>query len=244
MKNFLLLLTIIIFSFPFFTNIAEAKNECRSGDCVNGYGVIIYVNGNIYEGEFKNGKRDGQGTLTWTDGEKYEGEWKNGNYHGKGTLTYVDGTIYEGEWHNDRREGEGTLTNADGSKIIGVWFDGKLVSTNDQVKLVCVVDASKLKFYSFAIFNRTKNFGKYSYSWEDGSTSAIYEIQYKFFPKEVVFRDYDVFTINRKTLELFKDVEDEKKLFGQCQITNEDPFELMKTMIKEEIKIQEKGNKF
>ena len=34
---------------------------CIRGDCYNGYGTIIYRNGEIYSGEFKKGLRDGYG---------------------------------------------------------------------------------------------------------------------------------------------------------------------------------------
>ena len=34
--------------------------------------------GDVYEGEFKNGNRDGYGTYTFADGTKIEGQWKNG----------------------------------------------------------------------------------------------------------------------------------------------------------------------
>jgi hypothetical protein len=37
-----------------------------------------YSNGNKYEGEFKNNKPHGKGVYTWLNGELYEGEWKAG----------------------------------------------------------------------------------------------------------------------------------------------------------------------
>ena len=36
------------------------------------------------------------------DGE-YEGEWKNGKKEGKGTMTYADGSIYVCQWYQDGR---------------------------------------------------------------------------------------------------------------------------------------------
>ena len=46
-----------------------------------------------YEGEWKNGERNGQGTYTWSDGRKYEGEWKDGK-RWNGTTYEIDGTIF------------------------------------------------------------------------------------------------------------------------------------------------------
>jgi len=37
--------------------------------------------------------------LIFKNGDVYEGEIKNGKPHGQGTMTYKDGTIDEGEWY-------------------------------------------------------------------------------------------------------------------------------------------------
>ena len=37
--------------------------------------------------------------MTWPEGQIYEGDWVDGKRHGKGKMTYVDGTIEEGCWH-------------------------------------------------------------------------------------------------------------------------------------------------
>lgn len=51
--------------------------RCLSGDCENGYGVKDYgLSVGKYEGEFRNGKREGNGTMYYADGRKWEGVWK------------------------------------------------------------------------------------------------------------------------------------------------------------------------
>ena len=55
------------------------KTGC-TGDCKNGYGVLVYNDGARYEGNFKNGKKNGQGTLTSASGKKQSGKWKDGVY--------------------------------------------------------------------------------------------------------------------------------------------------------------------
>lgn len=76
-----------------------------------------------YEGEFKNGKKDGFGYMDYElNGyvAEYEGEWKDDKRCGKGTYkrysmgggashTYK----YEGEWLNDMEHGQGTQTTSD-----------------------------------------------------------------------------------------------------------------------------------
>lgn len=42
----------------------------------------------IYNGEFKNGIRDGIGTMTFGTGERYQGSWKDDLMHGTGQVTY------------------------------------------------------------------------------------------------------------------------------------------------------------
>ena len=45
-----------------------------------GFGTCNYTNGNIYVGEWKDGKSHGQGTFTTTDGRVLEGLFENGEY--------------------------------------------------------------------------------------------------------------------------------------------------------------------
>ena len=41
----------------------------------NGHGIEHWIDGSIYEGEFKNGKKHGIGHFTWSDGSSYEGQF-------------------------------------------------------------------------------------------------------------------------------------------------------------------------
>ena len=38
---------------------------------------MYWKNGDRYEGDYKNDKREGKGIMYWNDGDKYEGDWKN-----------------------------------------------------------------------------------------------------------------------------------------------------------------------
>tara|TARA_B100001175_G_scaffold248403_1_gene215212 strand:+ start:6535 stop:7191 length:657 start_codon:yes stop_codon:yes gene_type:complete len=60
MRTFLNLKSIILV-FLFFPFILSS--QCVAGDCVNGFGKIIYEGNNSYEGYFKDGVKNGQGTL-------------------------------------------------------------------------------------------------------------------------------------------------------------------------------------
>jgi hypothetical protein len=56
----------------------------------DGCGVEI-IDGNKYEGNFKDGLAEGHGKKTWVTGERYIGEWRDGLRHGKGECCYQGG---------------------------------------------------------------------------------------------------------------------------------------------------------
>ena len=45
---------------------------------VDGQGVATYTNGDVYEGTFRDGKREGTGTMRYATGEEATGDWING----------------------------------------------------------------------------------------------------------------------------------------------------------------------
>jgi hypothetical protein len=59
---------------------------------------MIFSDGNIYEGEFKDGNRNGKGKMIFSNGDIYEGEFKDGIENGKGKKIFSNGDIYEGEF--------------------------------------------------------------------------------------------------------------------------------------------------
>ena len=131
-----------------------------------------------------------------------------------------------------------------------VMVSGSVLASDVRgVNLVCVGDTSKLKFYAFSIIYQTYPRYKWRISGKDGSIIGEgIENTYKEYPKEIVFERLfgsPSFVVNRKTLELFRKFSNEKiELIGQCEITKDDPFELMKTMLEEEIEKIEEGNQF
>jgi hypothetical protein len=51
----------------------------------------------VYEGEWKNRKKNGYGVITYSDGFTYKGFWKDNNKHGKGVVHFENEDEYEGE---------------------------------------------------------------------------------------------------------------------------------------------------
>jgi hypothetical protein len=96
----------------------------------NCFGTETYPSGNKYDGEFKDGIRNGQGTYTFANGDKFVGVFKDGQRNGQGTYFYLadnqlKGGKYVGEYKDDKRNGLGTFTLANGEKFVGEYKDDK-----------------------------------------------------------------------------------------------------------------------
>ncbi|MBK7393758.1 MAG: hypothetical protein IPI64_10740 [Chloracidobacterium sp.] len=123
-------------------------DKCVSGNCVNGKGKMVYVIGDVYEGDFVKGKKSGKGILTYKNGDIYVGEFISDRKEGQGTLTFKDGAvyvgqfgidlfylngkmkyangdIYDGNWAIGLREGQGTYKFKNGDYYIGEWLNDK-----------------------------------------------------------------------------------------------------------------------
>ncbi len=42
----------------------------------------MWPDGAIYQGDYKNGKKEGKGKFIWSDGATYEGDFSDNNIHG------------------------------------------------------------------------------------------------------------------------------------------------------------------
>ena len=62
--------------------------------------------GDSYEGEFREGARNGRGVYRWADGSAHDGTWREGEPHGYGVLTLAGGRRLEGEWAAGRFVGD------------------------------------------------------------------------------------------------------------------------------------------
>ena len=96
----------------------------------HGQGTYYYLaenqwKGDKYVGEFKDGKRNGQGTYTQASGFKFVGEYKDDKLNGQGTVTWASGEKYVGDFKDDKRNGQGTTFYAGGEKYVGEFKDDK-----------------------------------------------------------------------------------------------------------------------
>ena len=134
---------IHIFLFLSFFSICYSIG-CIRGNCYNGSGTIVFRNGEIYSGEFKEGKKNGYGIHYYGPSlnekqnyellkelrpiisadknfyGKYEGEWEDNMKWGFGKYTFPNGQFYLGEYKRDKRRGIGMLVFGDKTfKFIG-----------------------------------------------------------------------------------------------------------------------------
>lgn len=124
--------------------------ECVKGDCTNGkgemkfssgsyngqwkdglrngYGTFSWNNGDVYKGNWVEDKRHGAGEYTWHDGSKYKGNYSHGIRSGYGIYFYTNGTIYEGTWQNNLKHGIANFYYKESVNIGGRYFNNEYVS--------------------------------------------------------------------------------------------------------------------
>jgi hypothetical protein len=151
-KNILAILLVAFISMDANAQNEDKKTGCISGDCENGFGKYVYSISpeKYYEGNFKDGEKEGKGTyydesFGGHTSKKYIGEFKNNLYHGKGILTYLgtyegdfylgmmhgkgiqksyNGWVFEGEFKFNERF-YGAFTFKDNTKYVGEYVDEK-----------------------------------------------------------------------------------------------------------------------
>lgn len=79
----------------------QYSGECKKG-MAHGKGVAQGVD--RYEGDFFKGLPEGKGKYTWANGSFYDGEWKNGKREGMGKMVSGD-TVVNGYWKADLYKG-------------------------------------------------------------------------------------------------------------------------------------------
>jgi len=99
------------------------EGEFREGS-FDGQGSYVTPSGYIYEGRWKDKKQNGYGKETFPNRDNYIGEFKDGKKHGKGKWTSSQGEKYTGQFKNGKRHGQGTLISSDGDKYVGKFSKG------------------------------------------------------------------------------------------------------------------------
>ncbi len=175
MKGLNLITRLFLMAALFAAQSSDLQAQCISGNCTNGNGTYRYAGNSKYTGHFQNGLRHGIGKMTYQDGnvyegpfvmgkkqgengtmifvsngdkyvgqwsndqpngrgkyyfatkERYEGEFKNGTFDGQGTMYYADGASFTGGWSKNLKNGTGVFRSVDGKEKHGTWAMGKPV---------------------------------------------------------------------------------------------------------------------
>ncbi|XP_011031997.1 PREDICTED: uncharacterized protein LOC105130956 [Populus euphratica] len=101
-----------------YSNGDVYEGEFHEGKC-SGSGVYYYYMSGRYEGDWVDEKYDGCGVETWAKGSRYRGQYRQGLRHGIGVYRFYTGDVYAGEWCNGQCHGCGVHTCEDGSKYVG-----------------------------------------------------------------------------------------------------------------------------
>jgi hypothetical protein len=70
----------------------------------------------VYEGEFKDSRRDGQGTMRYASGNIYTGGFRKDRREGVGTYCFADGRAHVSTFRLDKAVGVGVFWSADRSR--------------------------------------------------------------------------------------------------------------------------------
>ena len=138
--------------------------ECAAATAREGNAVVSSAEGRVvrYEGETREGKRNGFGTGTWANGNTYTGDWRDDVPHGRGRFTVPDGGYHEGEWRNGKANGLGVAVWRNKSRYNGDWCDGKLEGRGTLI----LANGNRYE----GEWRGTKMSGQGRGMWTDGST--------------------------------------------------------------------------
>lgn len=98
-----------------------------NGKPADGRGTMLYASGNRYDGEYREGQRNGCGTFTFKNGRRYVGEFKDDVFSGRGVWTFENGDRYVGDFKYSKCHGKGKFIFADGTSQSGTWRRGNLI---------------------------------------------------------------------------------------------------------------------
>ena len=108
-----------------------APTRSQVHDKRSGEGRFEFACGDVYEGEWADGRYHGRGKY-WSPsgaGDEYEGEWRADRPHGHGRYLWrSSGEVYEGEWHDGMRDGKGKVILADGTVLEGHFECGEITN--------------------------------------------------------------------------------------------------------------------
>ncbi|KAK4473333.1 hypothetical protein MN116_004495 [Schistosoma mekongi] len=125
----------------YYTKVKNCLNgDLFHGDFFNGkrnaWGYYQWDNGDKYFGTFFNDKKHGYGYYVWSNGSTYLGTFYLDKRYGYGIMRYTDNSIYEGYFTDDYRYGPGILIEYSINSLqinIGYWKNNRLIRLKKSI---------------------------------------------------------------------------------------------------------------
>ena len=94
---------------------------------------MIFPNGDVFEGSYKNGFREGEGISTFSNGERIVCNWNEDMREGSGVSYYPNGDREEGVWNEHQKNGRFLFFSHDGQILERQWKGGILAQESSVV---------------------------------------------------------------------------------------------------------------
>ncbi len=104
--------------------VGEYKEDKEKVQILHGKGEYISRDFR-YNGEFRDGKKQGKGVYIWANNDRFEGDFSNDQASGKGKWEFASGDSYTGDVLNAVMVGKGVLVAKNGDRYEGLFADGK-----------------------------------------------------------------------------------------------------------------------
>merc|ERR1719401_3064567 len=102
----------------FSAGLRGRKDAAAEGDSE---GTFTYSNGDIYVGQWVQGKKHGKGQYSYAkDGTKLCGDWVQGKIE-KGEWIFPNGTFYSGKFRYNKPYGQGVWVFKNGNQLTGEY---------------------------------------------------------------------------------------------------------------------------
>uniref|UniRef100_A0A7S2S1K0 Uncharacterized protein n=1 Tax=Rhizochromulina marina TaxID=1034831 RepID=A0A7S2S1K0_9STRA len=151
----------------------------------NGFGVRVWVNGDKYEGEWRDDVPYGRAVVRKASGGRFTGEYYRGNKSGEGKETFGNTLgvhytcpmgfrhegrgwcVYQGTFQDGHFHGHGTFQCCDGRRYEGQWRRGRRHGWGEQV-LLTGVERGDAKRQFIGGFDAMYRPVLYRGAWEEG----------------------------------------------------------------------------
>lgn len=89
---------------------------------------MFFLGIGTYKGHFRAGNLQDSGIFEYLNGAIYDGYWKDNKKNGWGKLIEDGGdTVFSGTWVDDLKHGTGTLQQRHHYVVDGIWSKGILI---------------------------------------------------------------------------------------------------------------------